>query len=158
MTRLQNLLAWTIGGQQTNLSINLSSGHCIPNYNALLSYFKSSKFETTGNVYTSICIVWVSFIWSSWYVITIQEGHLSSNGECFDIGMCTRKALHQFESSNQTEPYCGGTSERASGNGSLMRLCPVPIFYHKHPTVAIQLSKESSRVTHGSPAALEACQ
>ena len=88
----------------------------------------------------------------------LQEGHLSSNGECFDIGMCTRKALHKFDMSKQSDPCCGGTSDQASGNGSLMRLCPVPILYHKHPVVAMSLSKESSRVTHGGAAALEACQ
>lgn len=88
----------------------------------------------------------------------LQEGHLSSNGECFDIGMCTRKALHKFDMSKQNDPYCGGTSDQASGNGSLMRLCPVPILYQKHPMVAMTLSKESSRVTHGGKAALEACQ
>ena len=92
------------------------------------------------------------------FPLSIQEGHLSSNGECFDIGMTVRKALHNFERSNETEPYPGPTSDRAAGNGSLMRLAPVPLVYHRHPLVALELSKESSRTTHGAKAALDACR
>ncbi len=69
-----------------------------------------------------------------------------------------RKALHTFERSNQTEPFPGSTSEGAAGNGSLMRLTPVPLAFHKHPEVAIKMSKESSRTTHGAKAALDACR
>ena len=89
-----------------------------------------------------------------WY----QEGHLSSNGECFDIGKTIRKALHTFDRSAQTIPYPGSTADSAAGNGSLMRLCPVPLLYHRHPLVAMELSKDSSRVTHGAKAALDACR
>lgn len=89
-------------------------------------------------------------------LLSFQEGHLSSNGTCFDIGKTVRKALHQFERSG--EPYSGSTAENAAGNGSLMRLCPVPLLYHRHPLVAMELSKESSRVTHGPKAALDACK
>lgn len=85
-----------------------------------------------------------------------QEGHLSSNGVCFDIGKTVRQALHKFERSK--DPYSSSTAEMAAGNGSLMRLCPVPLLYHKHPLVAMELSKESSRVTHGPKAALDACK
>lgn len=88
-----------------------------------------------------------------WY----QEGHLSSTGECFDIGMTTRKALHAFDKLGHTNPYCGATSESAAGNGSLMRLCPVALAYHNHPVWAMELSGESSRVTHGTQSALDAC-
>ena len=67
-------------------------------------------------------------------------------------------ALHKFERSNQTEAYPGSTAEGAAGNGSLMRLCPVPLAYHTHPEVAMELSKDSSRTTHGAQAALDACR
>lgn len=88
--------------------------------------------------------------------LAFQEGHLSSNGTCFDIGKTVRKALHKFEHSG--EAYSGSTAENAAGNGSLMRLCPVPLLYHRHPLVAMELSKDSSRVTHGPKAALDACK
>ena len=87
----------------------------------------------------------------------LQEGHLSSTGECFDIGKTTRKALHAFDASGHSSPYCGPTTDAAAGNGSLMRLCPVVLAYHNHPVCAMELSRESSRVTHGAQAALDAC-
>ena len=83
---------------------------------------------------------------------------MSSNGECFDIGMTVLKALNQFQRSGEREPYCGPTSDRAGGNGSLMRLCPVPLVYHRHPTLAMQMAQESSRTTHGAKTALDACR
>ena len=69
-----------------------------------------------------------------------------------------RKALHTFERSRESEPYPGPTSDKAAGNGSLMRLNPVPLAYHRHPVVAMELSQESSRTTHGAKAALDACR
>ena len=90
--------------------------------------------------------------------ISLQEGHLSSNGECFDVGKTVGRAIYSFERSNQKLPYPGSTAEGAAGNGSLMRLCPVPLVYYKHPSVAMEMSKESSRTTHGPNAALDACR
>lgn len=88
-----------------------------------------------------------------WY----REGHLGSNGQCFDIGIATRTAVLEFEKSK--EPYPASTSDQArAGNGSLMRLAPVPLLYHKHPELALKLSADSSRTTHGSPLAIDACR
>ena len=87
-----------------------------------------------------------------------QEGHLSSNGECFDIGKTVRMSLHKFERSNETAPFCGSTADGAAGNGSLMRLCPIPLTFYRYPQVAMEMAKESSRVTHGAQAALDACR
>lgn len=87
-----------------------------------------------------------------------QEGHLSSNGECFDIGMTVRKSLHKFERSKETDPFCGPTADGAAGNGSLMRLCPVPLTFYRYPLVAMEMAKESSKTTHGAKAALDACR
>jgi ADP-ribosylglycohydrolase len=39
-----------------------------------------------------------------------------------------------------------------------MRLAPVPMFYAKDPREAIEKSGESSRTTHGAPAAIDACR
>ena len=51
-----------------------------------------------------------------WY----QEGHLSSNRYCFDIGNTTQKSLQRFIETGQA--YAGATHAFAAGNGSLMRL------------------------------------
>ncbi|HOB62986.1 MAG TPA: ADP-ribosylglycohydrolase family protein [Candidatus Competibacteraceae bacterium] len=87
-----------------------------------------------------------------WY----HEGHLSSIGRCFDIGNTTVKALINFEKDPQ--PYCGSTSKWAEGNGSIMRLAPVPLFYAALPSQAIDRSGESSRTTHGARNAVDACR
>lgn len=87
-----------------------------------------------------------------WY----QVGHLSSTGECFDIGNTVQKALMRFERTG--EPYCGSTAPRSAGNGSIMRLAPVPLFFAQNPEKAIEMSGESSRTTHGAATAVDACR
>lgn len=87
-----------------------------------------------------------------WY----REGHLSSTGRCFDIGNTTRVALERFEETR--EPYPGPTDPRSAGNGSLMRLAPVPLFYARTPRDAIDRAAESSRTTHGAREAFDACR
>lgn len=90
------------------------------------------------------------------YVQWLRQGHLSSIDRCFDIGNTTLKALLHFEKTG--EPYCGSTHSRSAGNGSIMRLAPVPLFYAKQPLEAIEKSGESSRTTHQATAAIEACR
>jgi ADP-ribosylglycohydrolase len=87
-----------------------------------------------------------------WY----QAGHLSSTGFCFDIGNTVRSALMRFEKTG--EPYCGSTNPRSAGNGSIMRLAPVPLFFAQNPEDAIAFSGESSRTTHGAATAIDACR
>lgn len=90
------------------------------------------------------------------YVRWWREGHLSSTGHCFDIGNTTASALRQFEKSRR--PYCGSTDPNAAGNGSIMRLAPVPLFFAKSPAEAIERAGESSRTTHGAKTAVDACR
>lgn len=87
-----------------------------------------------------------------WY----WEGHLSSTGKCFDIGGTVRSALARFKKTH--EPYCGATDPHSAGNGSIMRLAPVPLFYVKKPLEAIEKSGESSQTTHGALTAVDACR
>lgn len=101
-------------------------------------------------------IMHVCSIYHAFHVV--QNGHLSSTGECFDVGKTVSMALHKFERNNESDPFPGSTALSAAGNGSLMRLCPVPILYRSHPVVALALSGESSRTTHGPQAALDACR
>jgi ADP-ribosylglycohydrolase len=75
-----------------------------------------------------------------------SDGHLSSNGRCFDIGATVASALRRFEESG--EPYAGSTDPQSAGNGSLMRLAPVPMFYAADPQAAVERAADSSRTTH----------
>src|ERR1700731_859646 len=52
----------------------------------------------------------------------------------------------------------GSVDPHSAGNGSLMRLVPVPLAYRANPELAIHYAGESSRTTHGAPAAVDACR
>jgi ADP-ribosylglycohydrolase len=90
-----------------------------------------------------------------------QTGEYSVNGRCFDIGITTRYALSRFAQTGDAR-LSGDSSERASGNGSIMRLAPVAMrFVHRFPNNLAELSRfaaESSLTTHASPQCLSACR
>jgi len=90
------------------------------------------------------------------YVRWFREGHWSATGRCFDIGNTTRDALVRFETSG--DPWSGPTAPDTAGNGSLMRLAPVPLRYAADPGEAIRLAGEHSRTTHGARTAVDACR
>jgi len=85
-----------------------------------------------------------------WY----QSAYMSSTSYCVDVGSTTQSALNAFMT--QRAPYV--TSAAGKGNGSLMRLVPVPLAFSSHPELAIDLSGLSSRTTHGSPEAIDTCR
>ncbi|PWU12928.1 MAG: ADP-ribosylglycohydrolase [Verrucomicrobia bacterium] len=85
-----------------------------------------------------------------------REGYMSSTGRCFDIGITTRSALSKFQATGN--PFAGPTDPSTAGNGSLMRLAPVPLFFAKQPEEAIERSGESSRTTHGAQTAIDSCR
>ena len=95
------------------------------------------------------------------YVAWWTKGEYSVNGKCFDIGVTTRSALSRFQQTGDGR-RSGDVSERASGNGSIMRLAPVPIRYVGHfPDQIHQLATlvaESSLTTHASPQCLSSCR
>ena len=90
------------------------------------------------------------------YIRWWREGHLSSTGFCFDIGSTTSQALMSYIRTE--DPFSGSTSPRAAGNGSLMRLAPVPLFFAADPQKAVEMSGESSRTTHGARTCVDACR
>lgn len=90
------------------------------------------------------------------YVRWWRQGYLSSTGFCFDIGNTVSSALAHFEATG--EPYAGSTDPLAAGNGSLMRLAPVVLFFAAEPIKAIHFAGESSRTTHGAANAVDACR
>jgi ADP-ribosylglycohydrolase len=94
------------------------------------------------------------------YVSWWREGRYSVNGRCFDIGITTRSALATFQETGDART-AANTSERASGNGSIMRLAPVPIhFGHLFPDAIgdlVERAVQSSLPTHASPQCLASC-
>jgi ADP-ribosyl-[dinitrogen reductase] hydrolase len=87
-----------------------------------------------------------------WY----DNGYLSSTGSCFDIGNTTSQALHHYKTSQ--DPFSGSTHPHAAGNGSIMRLAPVPMFYASDRDRVLHFSGESSRTTHGAAECVDACR
>jgi ADP-ribosylglycohydrolase len=90
------------------------------------------------------------------YVDWWRRGFLSSTGECFDIGATTVTALARFEADG--DPFAGSDDPLSAGNGSLMRLAPVPLRFADEPEAAIRWAAESSRTTHGAREAVDACR
>jgi ADP-ribosyl-[dinitrogen reductase] hydrolase len=87
-----------------------------------------------------------------WY----EKGYLSSNGRCFDIGNTIRYALHQYRATGN--PIAGPSAPDTAGNGSIMRLAPVPLFCYPDRRKTAEFSIESSRTTHGAQECLDACR
>src|ERR1700736_5776077 len=85
-----------------------------------------------------------------------QEGYLSSTGTCFDIGITVRTALAHYQRSGK--PFAGSTDPLTAGNGSLMRLAPVPLAFRRNVELAIDNAGESSRTTHAAPTTIDACR
>jgi ADP-ribosylglycohydrolase len=90
------------------------------------------------------------------YTMWWEEGYMSSTGACFDIGITVRAALNRFKQTG--EAYCGSTDPYSAGNGSIMRLAPVPLFYARDPALAIERSADSSRTTHAAVECIDACR
>lgn len=88
----------------------------------------------------------------SWY----RHGHLSSRGRCFDIDTTTRQALERYMRTG--DPFAGSADSHTAGNGSLMRLAPVAMFYADRAEEGIAACGESSRTTHAAVEAIDACR
>jgi ADP-ribosylglycohydrolase len=108
------------------------------------------------------------------------HGYMSSTGQCFDIGSATRQSLQEFahrqkifsEENNipikdldfledldlihEFNVYC--SQDGVAGNGALMRLAPVPLFFYKDPVRAVEFSGISGKITHGDQKAYDACR
>ena len=99
------------------------------------------------------------------YVEWWQTGKYSVNGQCFDIGCITRSALERYTGLDGFEKcavrFCADSNPSSSGNGSIMRLSPVPIKYADLYPNDIQrlgtLGAESSTTTHASNQCVSAC-
>ncbi|CAF3550223.1 unnamed protein product [Rotaria sp. Silwood1] len=110
-----------------------------------------------------------------WY----RHGYMSSTGQCFDIGAATQQSIEEFEKRQRKFAHDHGipfdqldflsnrdllqafdvkcSKDDVAGNGALMRLAPVPLFFYHNPELAIEYSGISGRITHGDDKAYDAC-
>jgi ADP-ribosyl-[dinitrogen reductase] hydrolase len=83
-----------------------------------------------------------------------EQGYMSSNGRCFDIGGTVSSALRRYRQTGH--PFSGSTAPETAGNGCIMRLAPVPLFFYPDVDRAREVAAESARTTHGAPECLDA--
>ncbi|MFD0715012.1 ADP-ribosylglycohydrolase family protein [Paenibacillus sp. GCM10027626] len=86
----------------------------------------------------------------------MRQGYRSSTGVCFDIGNATREAILRHVRTG--EGYCGSESPFSAGNGSIMRLAPIPMYYAEQPASAIHYAAASSKTTHAAAECVDACK
>jgi ADP-ribosyl-[dinitrogen reductase] hydrolase len=91
------------------------------------------------------------------FVRWLQEGHWAAHGRVFDIGHATHQALDRIALGTPAE-QAGGQSESSNGNGSLMRLLPVPLatLTADLDTFCDQIERASA-ITHGHARSKLAC-
>ncbi len=83
--------------------------------------------------------------YSRWY----RHGYMSSKDYCFDIGAQTKYSILSY--TQHKTIICPLSERKHSGNGGIMRISPVPIFYHKKKIqYCINACEESSITTHSS--------
>ena len=83
-----------------------------------------------------------------------DEGYLSSTGTCFDIGTTVQSALRRYRHDGQ--PHAGSTDPSTAGNGCLMRLAPIPMYYCPDMEAVERFAADSSRTTHGAAECVDA--
>ena len=89
------------------------------------------------------------------YLRWVNEGYFSSTGKCFGIGQQTFRALGDFSRTGQILSSYSGS--RSAGNGSLMRLAPVPIATYLNLEQTYKISAASSITTHPNLECIEVC-
>ncbi|HIH02468.1 MAG TPA: methyltransferase domain-containing protein [Methanoregulaceae archaeon] len=90
------------------------------------------------------------------YVRYWREGYQAPTGVCLDIGTTTRRSLEAFLRTGMAEaaPIVGLTP----GNGSLVRVASVPIFFAGDPGRTFEEAAAMSRTTHAAPESVDACR
>ncbi|HWP24082.1 MAG TPA: ADP-ribosylglycohydrolase family protein [Candidatus Binatia bacterium] len=83
-----------------------------------------------------------------------ETGYWSSTGTCFDIGNTVASALRRFRQTG--DPLAGSSDPRSAGNGCIMRLAPIPMFFFPDLDAAERFAAKSSRTTHGAVECIDA--
>lgn len=89
------------------------------------------------------------------YCLWANTGYRSSKKRAFGIGKQTINALSDFLKNQQI--YSDKTESQYSGNGSLMRIAPIALFYFNDEAL-LEYAKLSSQTTHASRECLQSCQ
>ncbi len=85
-----------------------------------------------------------------------EQGYLAVDGNVFDMGIQTGRALDNFRRGVAAEE-AGPSGERDNGNGSLMRVLPLALWHRGDDRSLADDACRQSRITHGHPRAQVAC-
>jgi ADP-ribosyl-[dinitrogen reductase] hydrolase len=85
-----------------------------------------------------------------------DTGHNSSQPYSFGLGKTVVQALRDYQKTKS--PYSGSKDPDKAGNGSLMRLAPISMYYADDLASAQKHAVDSSRTTHGAEECLAACE
>ena len=80
------------------------------------------------------------------YLRWVNDGYMSCVGRAVGIGQTVLRALMRYHDTQ--DPYQGSTGPKHAGNGCIMRLAPVPIFYHRDAEKAELNAIDSAKTTH----------
>ncbi len=90
------------------------------------------------------------------YLRWIDTGYMSCTGKMVGLGKTCMRSLIIYRIRGQA--YTNMKSEKFSGNGSLMRLAPICIYYADDLDQAVHYAALSSKTTHASPIAVDCCR
>jgi len=74
------------------------------------------------------------------------------------VGLGGNISLSMYEFQDNQIPYTKAGNNETSGNGSLMRNSPIPMFYSKDMNLALEMAANQSRTTHQGIEAAECCR
>jgi ADP-ribosyl-[dinitrogen reductase] hydrolase len=83
--------------------------------------------------------------YSRWFL----NGEFSCRDHAFGMGQTFMNSIIKYNSTG--DPFSGMSHPKRPGNGSIMRLAPIPIFFYPDLEGIIRYSGESSKTTHGMP-------
>lgn len=98
------------------------------------------------------------------YVEWLSEGRFGTVDHSWDVGHSTRMSLKIWKSKMSDMAFAQASvnaqldREEFSGNGSLMRIVPIGVWYWRDVGQAREFAREQSKVTHPSLACVEACE
>lgn len=80
----------------------------------------------------------------SWW----NTGYNSSQGSAVGLGGNIRKAIMSFDPRDPDRLIGGTDPQKDAGNGSLMRLAPVPVYWHNDLQTALSMARLQTATTH----------
>ncbi|WP_255683371.1 ADP-ribosylglycohydrolase family protein [Luteimonas sp. MHLX1A] len=85
-----------------------------------------------------------------------NDGRHSTRPHAFGLGKTVAAALGRFRRTGQ--PLAGSSAPNSAGNGSLMRLAPIALYFHSRPGELLAAAELSSRTTHAAETCLASCR